>query len=60
MESANIFQAVEQYRRQLETIHTTNTITRVLPTHNSEAVDKMREYHQVGTELWGHRDNGHA
>jgi hypothetical protein len=53
MESANILQAVEQYRRQLETIHTTNTITRVLPTHNSPAVDKMREYHQVGQQLWG-------
>jgi hypothetical protein len=53
MESANILQAVEQYRRQLETIHTTNTITRVLPTHKSEAVDKMREYHQVGQQLWG-------
>ena len=60
MESANILQAVEQYRRELETINTTDSITRVLPTHKSEAVTKMREYHHIGTELWGHRDNGHA
>jgi hypothetical protein len=52
MESANILQAVEQYRRELETIHTTNLITRVLPTHDSPAVDKMREFYQVGQQLW--------
>jgi hypothetical protein len=60
MESANILQAVEQYRRELETVTTTNLATRVLPTHESQAVTKMREFHQVGQELWGHRDNGHA
>jgi len=60
MESANILQAVEQYRRELEAVTTTNLATRVLPTHESAAVTKMREYHQVGTELWGTRTNGHA
>ena len=59
MESANILQAVEQYRRELEQVNV-NPATRFLPTHEDACVSKLREYHQVGTELWGHRNNNQA
>jgi hypothetical protein len=60
MESANILQAIEQYRRELEAVAISNPATRYFPTHSDLAVDKMREFHQVGQELWGSRSNGHA
>jgi len=59
MESANILQAIEEYRQQLETV-TVNPATRFLPTHDDPCVDRMREFHQVGQQLWGSRTNGHA
>jgi len=52
MENANILQAVEQYRKELETVAISNLATRYFPTHNDLAVEKMREFHQVGQQLW--------
>jgi hypothetical protein len=52
MENANILQAVEQYRKELEQVAIINPATRFFPTHNDLAVVKMREFHQVGQQLW--------
>jgi hypothetical protein len=59
MESANILQAVEQYRQQLKTVEVEPN-TRYFPTHDDEAVQRIREYQQLGTQLWATRINGHA
>jgi hypothetical protein len=59
MESANILQAIEDYRQQLETVTITPN-TRYFPTHTDPVVQTLKEFHQVGQQLWGHRDNGHA
>ena len=55
MESANILQAIEQYRRELEAVAISNPATRYFPTHSDLAVDRMREFHQVGQQLWGNK-----
>lgn len=54
MESANILQAVEQYREQLKTV-TVEPNTRYFPTHDDEAVQRIREYQHLGTQLWATR-----
>ena len=59
MESANILQAVEQYREQLKTVEVEPN-TRYFPTHDDDATKRIREYQQVGEQLWGARLNGHA
>jgi len=59
MESANILQAIEHYREQLETVTITPN-TRYFPTHTDPIVTTLKEFHQVGAELWGSRSNGHA
>jgi hypothetical protein len=59
MESANILQAVEQYREQLKTI-TVEPSTRYFPTHEDEAVKRIREYQRLGTQLWATRIDGHG
>jgi hypothetical protein len=53
METANILQAVEQYRKELEAVAITNPATRYFPTHDDAAVQRIREYQAVGTQLWG-------
>jgi hypothetical protein len=60
METANILQAVEQYRKELEQVAITNPATRYFPTHDDAATQRIREFQQVGTQLWGDRMNGHA
>lgn len=57
MESANILQAVEQYRKELEQVAITNPATRYFPTHDDAAVQRIREFQQVGVQLWGHNIN---
>ena len=59
MESANILHAVEQYREQLKTVEVEPN-TRYFPTHDDDATKRIREYQQVGQQLWGARLNGHA
>jgi hypothetical protein len=57
MESANILQAVEQYREQLKTVDVEPN-TRYFPTHEDAAVTTLREYHTTGADWWKARTPG--
>jgi hypothetical protein len=60
MESAHILQAVEQYRKELAAVAIANPATRYFPTHDDEAVQRIREFQQIGAQLWSTRTDGHA
>lgn len=57
METANILQAVEQYRKELEAVAITNPATRYFPTHDDAATQRIREFQAIGVQLWGHNIN---
>ena len=57
MESANILQAVEQYREQLKTI-TVDPSTRFFPTHDDDATTRLREFHATAADWWK-QNTGH-
>jgi hypothetical protein len=59
MESANILQAVEQYREQLKTI-TADPGTRYFPTHDDDTTARLREFHATAAEWWRTRTDGHS
>ena len=52
-ERENILNAVEQYRDELRTVGG-NPTTRFFPTHSDEATQRIREFYQVGQQLWGY------
>jgi hypothetical protein len=58
MESAHILQAVEQYRKELAAVAIANPATRYFPTHDDEAVQRIREFQQVGQQLWANKHGG--
>lgn len=55
METANILQAVEQYRKELEAVAISDPATRYFPTHDDAAVQRIREFQAIGAQLWSNR-----